>query len=200
MQPFLCSRCREGFGKPLDLRKHGRVCSLDLKALLGQDELDRLRDAFETIDIDGNGTLDRGEVRAMAARVSAIDGVEVDEETLDTIFESMDLDGDGAITFEEFCSAMTPGGLERIQRSNQLVFKHKKGGAQAIAKSLACAFFLYPHLREWRARCTSVGEPPALIPMNQSDWRFGDVGSFISQMDVEEVRELCLQKHKKVYR
>eukprot|EP00658_Telonema_sp_P-2_P051710 TRINITY_DN3980_c0_g1_i1.p1 TRINITY_DN3980_c0_g1~~TRINITY_DN3980_c0_g1_i1.p1 ORF type:complete len:248 (+),score=63.95 TRINITY_DN3980_c0_g1_i1:248-991(+) len=143
---FECPRCKDGFAKPLDLRKHARVCSLDLVSLLGEKEVARLRAAFVSIDADGNGSLDREEVRAMSNRANE-QGMKVSDASLEAMFVGMDIDGDGTISFEEFCCAMTPGGLERLQASNQLVTTTRK----TQARSLVCLFFLFPPLREWKA-------------------------------------------------
>eukprot|EP00658_Telonema_sp_P-2_P079183 TRINITY_DN7587_c0_g1_i3.p1 TRINITY_DN7587_c0_g1~~TRINITY_DN7587_c0_g1_i3.p1 ORF type:complete len:516 (+),score=105.74 TRINITY_DN7587_c0_g1_i3:96-1643(+) len=82
-----------------------------------------LREVFNSIDADKNGLLDRDEMRLMVDQATAR-GVLMDEEALDTMFTRMDLNGDGQISFEEFCSALrtavSPDRVEAICKSSQL--------------------------------------------------------------------------------
>merc|ERR1712224_1117859 len=60
--------------------------------------LKELRDEFDTYDTDGDGFIDIDELKAAF-------GVEGEE--LIALFNSVDLDGDKKITFEEFVSVMS---------------------------------------------------------------------------------------------
>jgi len=58
----------------------------------------RLQASFDRKDIDGSGYLDRSEIAAALAS----SGVITSEESINTIFDAIDTDGDGQIDFEEF--------------------------------------------------------------------------------------------------
>jgi len=58
----------------------------------------RLRAAFDKKDIDGSGSLDRGEIKAALLK----SGVIFSEDALKQFFESIDMDTNGKIDFEEF--------------------------------------------------------------------------------------------------
>jgi hypothetical protein len=53
---------------------------------------------FAEIDVDGSGTLDRGEVATMAKKL----GTPLSEEALDEAMATMDADGNGSVDFNEF--------------------------------------------------------------------------------------------------
>ena len=64
--------------------------------------LTECRDAFDLLDADGNGSVDRQELKAALAGGGAI----VEGDLLDDIFDQLDLDGDGAVSFPEFVAMM----------------------------------------------------------------------------------------------
>ena len=51
------------------------------------------------LDVDGNGTLDRGEISELG---EAMMGQSMSEEQLDVAMSIMDADGNGAVDFDEF--------------------------------------------------------------------------------------------------
>ena len=57
-----------------------------------------LRELFDEIDTDGGGTLDRGEIKALADKL----GVAMSKRELDLAMKEMDEDGSGEVDFEEF--------------------------------------------------------------------------------------------------
>lgn len=57
-----------------------------------------MRLLFDSIDRDGNGKLDQGELRSAFARA----GLTVPNAKLDQFFAEVDTDGDGSISFDEW--------------------------------------------------------------------------------------------------
>jgi Ca2+-binding EF-hand superfamily protein len=57
---------------------------------------------FESLDLDGSGFLDRGEVEKAAGTLGAALGTLMSEDELEVCFSSMDPDGDGEVTLQEF--------------------------------------------------------------------------------------------------
>ena len=57
-----------------------------------------LRELFDEIDTDGGGTLDRGEIKALADKL----GVAMSKRELDLAMKGVDEDGSGEVDFEEF--------------------------------------------------------------------------------------------------
>ena len=69
-------------------------------------QLTELRQVFDAIDTDGNGALDKGELaKALAEMDRAKYGTD-----LDAAMAAMDGDGDGEVSFEEFCQWWEGGG------------------------------------------------------------------------------------------
>jgi len=58
-----------------------------------------LRYLFRSVDVDGNGTLDREEITRMIKNVIDMD---VTDEVVDLAFSEMDTDGSGDVDFDEF--------------------------------------------------------------------------------------------------
>lgn len=63
------------------------------------EEIKELRSAFELFDADGNGFIDRQEIKT-ALKVL---GEELSEEEIQDILEEADLNKDGRLDFFEFC-------------------------------------------------------------------------------------------------
>eukprot|EP01052_Picozoa_sp_SAG31_P010347 SAG31_NODE_565_length_14056_cov_22.573189_6_plen_393_part_00 len=66
---------------------------------LGTEEEPQLRNLFDGMDEDGDGTLGRHEVEKLCAEIN---GRKLTTEELDEAMLDMDYDGDGAVTFDEF--------------------------------------------------------------------------------------------------
>jgi calcium-dependent protein kinase len=70
--------------------------------LTSQQEKKDLEKIFKSMDIDGNGTLDREEV---LQGYEEHFGVSITEETVDAMFKAVDLDGNECIDYSEFVMA-----------------------------------------------------------------------------------------------
>ncbi|GMI21762.1 hypothetical protein TeGR_g10102, partial [Tetraparma gracilis] len=68
---------------------------------MSQTEMEELRDSFCSIDTDHSGTLTKAEFNAALKKVMPT----INEEKSEKIFESMDQDGDGEISYLEFLAA-----------------------------------------------------------------------------------------------
>ncbi len=68
--------------------------------LAGDSSSDPLRAAFDLMDVDGGGTLDRSEVRQLCKKL----GRKLTDADVDELIEKMDSDGNGAIEFAEFAA------------------------------------------------------------------------------------------------
>ena len=77
------------------VRKYGLV--VGSTTMITDDQ--NLREIFRSMDVDGNGTVDRNELKLALADIVA-------EEYMEDILQSLDSDGDGTIDFEEFKTAM----------------------------------------------------------------------------------------------
>uniref|UniRef100_A0A7S1CVA2 EF-hand domain-containing protein n=1 Tax=Picochlorum oklahomense TaxID=249345 RepID=A0A7S1CVA2_9CHLO len=75
---------------------------LESKAVYDQ-QLSELKQAFGTFDTDGSGTIAKDELQACLNKM----GVHPTPAELDHLYQSMDKDGDGVITFQEFLTVMT---------------------------------------------------------------------------------------------
>merc|ERR1712110_168063 len=108
-----------GFGQGLDWKKVVKSCDRDGDGRISYEEFftaasDRakvlnskfLRQAFAVMDLDGNGEIEAAELRACFAKGQMGDytaaGVAVEEEYFDKIIQSIDENGDGKVTYEEF--------------------------------------------------------------------------------------------------
>jgi len=68
-----------------------------------------LREAFARFDRDGNGSIDRSELRLVLERLQ----LSGDEAAVDAMMAAADTDGDGAISFDEFCALLDERLLRR---------------------------------------------------------------------------------------
>ncbi|KAL9556128.1 hypothetical protein MBANPS3_002020 [Mucor bainieri] len=62
------------------------------------DETDDLKEAFKVFDVDGNGLIDREELRKVMSSLNE----SLSEEELDAMIKEADTNGDGQISFDEF--------------------------------------------------------------------------------------------------
>jgi Ca2+-binding EF-hand superfamily protein len=74
-----------------------------MKSRIGERDPEReLKDAFAIFDTDGNGTIDRKELKRLMKKL----GQALTEAELDAMMDEVDSDGDGVISFQEFKSMM----------------------------------------------------------------------------------------------
>ena len=79
------------------------VASYITKMLINNQELVELRKVFEAADLDNDGTLSREELNQSMEAVKSI--LQIEEENLEEIFKTVDLDGSDSIDFQEFTQA-----------------------------------------------------------------------------------------------
>jgi len=64
---------------------------------------DEIREAFKVFDSDGNGFINRQELRYVMMNL----GENMGEEEIEYLIDEIDIDGDGQINYEEFYTMMT---------------------------------------------------------------------------------------------
>eukprot|EP00897_Mesotaenium_endlicherianum_P010010 jgi/Mesen1/9037/ME000566S08453 len=70
---------------------------------LSREQMDDIREQFSVLDANGSGSIDEGELlTAMKAL-----GFAPSPEEFKTLFQNMDMDGDGMVSFEEYLDFMT---------------------------------------------------------------------------------------------
>ena len=74
-----------------------------------------MRKAFQYVDLDGSGTLDRAEI----ARALDLWGVPMDNRKLDALMAMCDTTGEGEISYEEFVHALARDRAFRTELANQ---------------------------------------------------------------------------------
>jgi hypothetical protein len=103
-----------------------------------EEELRRAREKFKEVDVDGNGTLDRDEVRHLAEWVlrsflkSGQQNVVITqgqlEQEVDKLLAQADTDGDGLVDLEEFTAWFIPTSqrIQAFSRKQELLKKQKR--------------------------------------------------------------------------
>ncbi|XP_072327324.1 guanylyl cyclase-activating protein 1-like [Scyliorhinus torazame] len=95
--------------KTFDMNKDGYIDFMEYVAALslvlrGKME-QKLRWYFKLYDVDGNGCIDRHELLNIIKAIRAINGCDQDisaEEFTNQVFDSIDINGDGELSLEEF--------------------------------------------------------------------------------------------------
>ncbi|XP_028261410.1 guanylyl cyclase-activating protein 1-like [Parambassis ranga] len=85
----------------IDFMEYVAALSLVLKAGVQQ----KLRWYFKLYDIDGSGCIDRGELLLIFKSIQAINGIPTAltaEEFSNMVFDKIDINGDGELSYEEF--------------------------------------------------------------------------------------------------
>lgn len=67
---------------------------------------DEIREAFRVFDSDGNGFINRLELKVVMGNI----GEKLDDDEIEYLINEVDLDGDGQINYEEFYIMMTSAG------------------------------------------------------------------------------------------
>merc|ERR1712154_584189 len=75
------------------------------KKLSDEEAEDEIREAFKVFDGDGNGFINRMELRHVMMNL----GEKMTEVECDALVDEADIDGDGCINYEEFYNMMTSG-------------------------------------------------------------------------------------------
>mmetsp|Transcript_37236 Transcript_37236/g.99101 ORF Transcript_37236/g.99101 Transcript_37236/m.99101 type:complete len:1895 (+) Transcript_37236:92-5776(+) len=83
------------------------------------EQLAHIKKMFDMYDVDSSGSMDQNKVRLVFRSL----GLECTDEEVQAFFQEVDLDGSGAIDFDEFCAAVGPrlvvnealkGNIERV--------------------------------------------------------------------------------------
>ncbi|CAL9704674.1 unnamed protein product [Knipowitschia caucasica] len=96
----------------IDFMEYVAALSLVLKANVQQ----RLRWYFKLYDVDGSGCIDRDELLLIVRSIRAISGISHEmspEDFTNMMFDKIDIDGDGELSYEEF--------MEEIQKDEDLL-------------------------------------------------------------------------------
>lgn len=89
---------------------------------------------FKALDKDQNGTLDRAEVAQMVKELSG----RVDESAQAGLFETMDIDGDGVVSLEEF-KKWYLGSKARLEDAAHRAFELEAGNNETISRKQVSA-------------------------------------------------------------
>ncbi|KAI8469986.1 MAG: hypothetical protein J3K34DRAFT_422230 [Monoraphidium minutum] len=73
-----------------------------------------LRQLFDEFDVDGSGSIDAAEVRALLRGLQLGEGLALDRASTDLWFQEMDADADAAITFDEFFATLSRWVAEKL--------------------------------------------------------------------------------------
>lgn len=73
---------------------------------------EELAEAFKHFDKDGNGTIEREELNYILKKVQDTTGIEteLDDATVDAIWNAIDVNGDGVLNYEELADYITEKG------------------------------------------------------------------------------------------
>lgn len=113
---------------------------------IDEDQLQELQEQFDKFDVDGNGVIDKSELRALLEAVSSTGEAStaqgwVVDAIVDSVMESFDTDGNNTMSFDAFAvmmqdSMLLDGKLREYQRAFQAVDTSGNGtlGASEIRR------------------------------------------------------------------
>ena len=142
-------------------------------------EDDALTEAFRAADLDGNGTLDRDEIRKLALSLGV-----PDDESLEAAIAQMDADGDNEITFAEFSTWWRSQSLEAGEGgSGNLFSRIRLRSLSGLSATLSPR-----QLTERGGQLLTTGLSEAKVAMSAET---------IAAMDDRDVRKLAVQQVQK---
>lgn len=103
---------------------------------LTEDEVEDYKEAFNNFDIDGNGSIDEGELGVVMRSL----GYSPTNQQLKDMMQKVDTDGSGGISFEEFVAMMQLGEVETdFEKEIKEAFKFfdKDGDGEVTPSELA---------------------------------------------------------------
>jgi len=83
-------------------------CVLMSKRMESKEDSQTLRKAFEVLDLDGSGEIEREELRKVLEGFSRA-GEHLSDDEIESLIKEADVDGDGQISFDEFVKVMMAG-------------------------------------------------------------------------------------------
>jgi len=83
-------------------------CELMARKMDAREDEATVRAAFEILDLDKSGAIERSELRKVLEGFSRA-GETIEEDDLEELLREADIDGDGQISFDEFAKAMMEG-------------------------------------------------------------------------------------------
>jgi Ca2+-binding EF-hand superfamily protein len=127
------------------IENSGFKIPIEIEELIPSEKLAKIKQAFEQLDINGDGKIDRQEyVEHLLIK---------EREKLNKRFDYLDCDRDGAIDFEEFLIASEPN-YPLLKRFKE--FDANDNGLLSIDEALQIAEeFRFPISRDWLEKQTS---------------------------------------------
>ena len=98
----------------VDVNSNGEIefeefCVLMVRNMKDKDDLQTFTEAFKILDSDGSGEIDKEELKEMLRAFSRM-GEDIPDSEIDAMIREADTDGDGQISYKEFCRVMTVEG------------------------------------------------------------------------------------------
>lgn len=137
---------------------------MDTPQLVSSSDLEKLRHLFESHDIDGNGELDRSEIKKMLKcnyKLAGFATMPFDHEA-DAFFDQLDTDRSGAVDFDEFARAICRSRKDRLMGMFHEYF-------QSIGLKIWDLWTF------WRDRILRIS-------VFRENWSIGDWGSIIAEI------------------
>ncbi|KAM3877824.1 guanylyl cyclase-activating protein 1-like [Diretmus argenteus] len=107
----------------IDFMEYVAALSLVMKGEVQQ----KLRWYFKLYDVDGSGCIDRDELLLIIKSIRAINGVDYDmspEDFANMVFDKIDINGDGELSYEEFVEGIQNDEMLRKTLTERLDISH----------------------------------------------------------------------------